>query len=66
MRHVCLAVALLAPMWAVTAGDRGGRVEYVGGTVAEMEDGPKGRLVTVNERYLVYESRRVHYLGAIH
>ncbi len=61
MRVVCLLLvaSLLTPGYA---GSSGGKVEYVGGTVAEIEAGPKGRLLTVNDRYLVYESKQVHYL----
>ena len=54
---VALPLAMHAP-----AAYRGGKVEYVGGTVAAMEKGPKGRLLTVNDRYLIYESKQVHYL----
>ena len=62
MRPLCLAAGVLAI--AAAAAGFGGRVEYVGGTVAAIEQRPKGRLVTVNERYLIYESSDTHYLVA--
>jgi len=62
MRASCLTAALFLLSWPTVAGGGGERVEYVGGTVGEIEQGPNGRLLTVNDRYLVYESKRVHYL----
>jgi hypothetical protein len=61
MRKVCL-IAALSLLIQASAAEYGGKVEYVGGTVSEVEHGPKGRLLTVNSRYLVYESKQVHYL----
>ena len=61
MRTLCLTIALLIAAPAAAAS-RGGKVECIGGTVAEVERGPNGRLLTVNERYLVFESKQVHYL----
>jgi hypothetical protein len=34
----------------------------VGGTVASVAEGPKGRLLTVNDRFLVFESGKAHYM----
>ncbi len=62
MRRLVCASALFLLALPAWAGPRGGKVEYVGGTVAEFESGPKGRLITVNDRYLIYESKKVHYL----
>ncbi len=62
MRRLACASALVCLALSALAGPRGGKVQYVGGTVAELEAGPKGRLITVNDRYLVYESKKVHYL----
>ena len=62
MRSLVCAAALILSILSAWAGPRGGKVEYVGGTVAELEAGPKGRLITVNDRYLIYESKKVHYL----
>ena len=62
MRTVTCTWALVWLLAAAWAGPRGGKVEYVGGTVAKLAAGPKGRLITVNDRYLIYESKKVHYL----
>ncbi len=43
------------------AASRGGKVEYVGGTVGELSEGPKGRLITTNDDYLVFQSKKVLY-----
>jgi len=63
MRLLCLVCILTLASTALEAG-QGERVEYVGGTVGQIQESPKGRLVTVNPRYLVYESRKTHYLVA--
>jgi len=61
MRALLLCAVVLLPPMAM-ARDVGERVECVGGTVAQVEQAPKGRLVTVNERYLIYQSKKAHYL----
>ncbi len=62
MRFLYVILGMILLTGSAPAADRGGKVEYVGGTVAEFENAPKGRLVTVNDRFLVFESDRVHYL----
>ena len=63
MRELCLTVALLAGIGVhAPAADPGGKVECVGGTIAEVPEGHKGHLLTVNQRFLVYESKSGHYL----
>lgn len=57
---VALAVCLLCS--AAAAGDRGGKAQHIGGTVGELPDGAKGRLLTVNESFLVFDSRTAHYM----
>ena len=61
MRVLCLLLLTALAPAAVAAGP-GGKVEYVGGTVATLADGPKGRLLTVNDRFLVFESKNAHYM----
>ena len=39
----------------------GEKVEYVGGTVGELSEGPKGRLITTNEEFLIFQSKKVLY-----
>ncbi len=62
MRILYLILGALILTGSAPADDPGGKVHYVGGTVAEFEEDPKGRLITVNDRFLVYESDEVHYL----
>ena len=38
------------------AGSRGGRAEYVGGTISEIPDGCSGQLDSVDEQYFVFYS----------
>lgn len=49
---------LVAP---AVAADKGVRVRYVGGTVAEFEHGPKGRLYTTDDLFLEFRSKKVCY-----
>lgn len=44
------------------AADRGSRVQCVGGTVQQLQQGPKGRIHATNDEFLVFESKQVHYL----
>jgi hypothetical protein len=46
----------------LAAEQAGGKVEYAGGTIGELAHGPKGRLITVNENFLVFEWKTSHYL----
>lgn len=39
----------------------GGRVRYVGGTLDEIPTGTGGILLTGNDRFLVFDSRKVNY-----
>lgn len=50
-----LAAALAAPC---TAGESGARVEYVGGTRAEIPTGQRGNLQATDEEYLVFYARK--------
>lgn len=59
-----LAPVLLCEILA--AGVLGGRVEYVGGTVADLAAGPSGRLITTGDTHLVFQSRKVLYVVPWH
>ncbi len=58
------SIALLVVSLTATslAGGRGGKVEYVGGTVAELTEGPKGQLITTNDEHLIFQSKKVLYV----
>ncbi len=50
-------VALLVSVWlAAPAGPQegGGRVQYVGGTIAALAQAPKGRLLTTDNDFLIF------------
>ncbi len=62
MRALCLTVAALLAVAPARAADRGGKVQYIGGTIAELAGAPKGRLLTINQHFLVFDSRKAHYM----
>ena len=62
MKQVCFALAVCLLCSVAVTGDRGGKAQYLGGTVGEVPDGTKGRLITVNETFLVFDSRKSHYM----
>ena len=55
MKRLLPILILLA--FAALAGGRGGRAEYVGGTIAEIPDGCAGQLDSVDEQYFVFYSK---------
>jgi len=54
-----LAWLALALPWTVAAGQDGGRAEYVGGTVAILRAKMSGRILTTDDRVMVFQSERV-------
>ncbi len=55
-------IALLVSVAALAAAEPGaGRVEYVGGTVAALAERPKGRLITTDNDFLIFQSGPVRY-----
>jgi hypothetical protein len=53
-----LALLLLTGgMCFITARDTGGRVEYVGGTIAQIPAGCQGHAQTLDEQFFVFYSR---------
>lgn len=42
---------------ALIAGDKGGRAEYAGGTIAQIPEGCSGRINAVDEQYFVFYSK---------
>lgn len=53
-RFVLFAILLSVP---VVAASRGGRADYIGGTIAEIPDGCSGQLDSVDELYFVFYSK---------
>ena len=47
------------PPFPLQAGDRGGRAEYVGGTVAAVPDSSKGFIDITDESHFVFQSKAV-------
>ena len=60
LRYLILVPLLVGGV--LTAGAAGGKVEYVGGTVAELNSGPKGLLVTTGDTHLVFQAQKVVYV----
>jgi len=50
---------LLAAAMAAQAAERGGRAEYVGGTVAEFEGAGAGTFKVTGERGFLFETKRI-------
>ena len=61
MRLVGVTLLLVAAGVANSATDRGGRVKYIGGTVGQLAECPKGRIYAANDNYLVFECRKLIY-----
>jgi len=57
MRRAFLLPLLLAGAYLATARDTGGRVEYVGGTIAEIPAGCQGVAQTLDDKFFVFYSR---------
>ena len=55
MRQV-LPILILSTVATLT-GSRGGRAEYVGGTISQIPDGCSGQLDSVDEQYFVFYSK---------
>lgn len=60
MRVVALLVSvwLAAPAWPQEGG---GRVQYVGGTIAALAQAPKGRLLTTDNDFLIFQAGKQRY-----
>lgn len=56
---IALAISLTA---VAGAEDRGGRVEYVGGTVSAIAQGPKGQLSMIDEEFLVFQTNKGRFV----
>ena len=56
-----LSLLLVAAIISLAAS-RGGKVKYVGGTLGQLAESPKGRIHTTNEEYLVFESSGNDYV----
>ena len=61
MKRLFAALLALSMAGIGVAGGRGGKVEYVGGTVGALTEGPKGRLITTNDEFLIFQSKKVLY-----
>jgi len=57
-----MVTCLLLLALTLNAAGRGGKVRYIGGTVAELEQKPSGRLITTSDSHLVYESGKFLYV----
>jgi hypothetical protein len=51
-----LALLVLAPL--LPARSSGSEVEYIGGTIADLGEGSKGRLLTTHPEFLFFETRK--------
>lgn len=56
-----LLLALLAT-GMLAAAERGGKVEHVGGTIAEVPESSKGRLITTGDSHLVFQAGKLLYV----
>ena len=56
-----LVLLMIALIPVATPEERGGKVEYVGGTVGELSHAPKGRLSTTNQEFLVFLTNKAHF-----
>lgn len=56
---LCLATVLLATPGL--AGERGGCVEYIGGTIERLAEAPKGRLDTTHRTHLLFQAKQTLY-----
>ena len=62
MRRMCLVAVAAIAVLPAPAAEPGSRVQCAGGTIPELADGPKGRLLTINNHFLVFESKKSHYM----
>lgn len=57
--RIILCAAMAAALTG--AGDRGGRVQYIGGTIAELAHNPSGELSMTHADALVFQTRKTRY-----
>lgn len=61
MREVQIVLLVLLATVA-PAAERGGKVQHVGGTISEVPESSKGRLVTTGDSHLVFQSGKLLYV----
>jgi hypothetical protein len=57
MTSKTLAVLFLFFVSILTAGPKGGRAEYVGGTIAQIPEGCSGTIAAMDEQFFVFYSK---------
>lgn len=57
IRRLCLLMTLLGTALPVAGRNYGSRMEYVGGTIAQIPEGCSGRAQTTDAKYFVFYSR---------
>jgi len=62
VRALFICILLSGIAGASFSATQGGRAEYVGGTVAELQPGRGGRLVTTSDTHMVFQSGRLLYV----
>lgn len=58
MNHLLILFALGAVSTVFAAAESGGRVEYIGGTIADLPGGTQGRLQAHNPDRMVFANKR--------
>ena len=56
-----LAVSVILISSIIWAGDRGGRAEYVGGTIAQIPSGCQGAVQAIDSEYLIFYSGKASW-----
>ncbi|MCW5978772.1 MAG: hypothetical protein KIT09_11875 [Bryobacteraceae bacterium] len=61
MRLGWTIMLILAAAAVAGAGDRGGRVQYIGGTITELGHNPSGELLMTHAEALVFRTGKTRY-----
>jgi hypothetical protein len=56
-----LALLMVLACSVLVAGGKGGRAEYVGGTISRIPDGCEGRIQAIDEHYFVFYSGKASW-----
>lgn len=61
MTSARLAVVFAIAACFLAAGDKGGRAEYAGGTIAQIPEGCSGRIQASDEQYFVFYAKKARW-----
>lgn len=61
MTSAKLTALFIIAVFMLSAGDRGGRAEYAGGTIAQIPEGCSGRIQAGDEQYFVFYASKARW-----